>query len=196
MARSEGPCEGLARAAGAALLALIVLGCGGDAPFPDDSAAPMIHLESPAFSEGGMIPSVHTCDDADRSPPLRWSGVPDSARSLVLLCDDPDAPLRPWSHWVLFNLSPEVESLADGIAGVESLKLGENHSARQGKNDFGKIGYGGPCPPSGTHRYIFRLYALNTTLDLELGATRPGVLAAMEGHILAQGRLVGRYARQ
>jgi Raf kinase inhibitor-like YbhB/YbcL family protein len=176
---------------------LAAAGCGGEpGTLPaSDPNRPRITLTSPAFSEGQLIPRDHTCDGKNLSPPLSWSGVPPRARALVLLCDDPDAPLKTWSHWVVFNISPELTKLSDGIAAVESLKLEDNFLARQGKNDFGNLGYGGPCPPSGTHRYFFRIYALDATLDLGLGANRSQVLKAMEGHVLAEGSLVGKYGR-
>jgi Raf kinase inhibitor-like YbhB/YbcL family protein len=161
-----------------------------------------IRLTSQAFSEGGMIPKEFTCDGVDRSPPLEWSGVPESAKSLVLLCDDPDAPVGTFSHWVVVDLPPETRSLAAGISSASTKPLEPKSVAgaatpivRQGKNEFGKIGYGGPCPPSGTHRYIFRLYALDKRTDLDAGANRSAALKAIEGHILAEGRLMGKYAR-
>jgi Raf kinase inhibitor-like YbhB/YbcL family protein len=142
-----------------------------------------------------MIPRKYTCDGEDRSPPLAWSGVPTQARSLALTCDDPDAPSGTWSHWVAFNLPPEVASLPEGLAASDPAHLDSGAEVRQGKNDFGKIGYGGPCPPSGTHRYIFRLYALDTTVELQAGATRGSLLASATGHVLAEGRLTGKYQR-
>jgi Raf kinase inhibitor-like YbhB/YbcL family protein len=176
-------------------------GCGSPLP-ADDPARLTIRLISSAFTEGGMIPRVYTCDGADKSPPLEWSGVPGTARSLVLICDDPDAPMGTWSHWVLFDLSPSITSLEEGVAPdlVATLEpkpvVKQPHlTVRQGKNDFGKIGYGGPCPPRGTHRYFFRLYALDERIDLAPGPTRSTVLKAIEGHIIAEGRLMGKYAR-
>jgi len=179
-------------------------GCGdrGAALPAVNPAAPTIRLTSAAFTEGGMIPRQFTCDGADRSPPLEWSGVPQAARSLVLICDDPDAPLGTWSHWVLYDLAPSITSLDEGVAanlvatleprtGVQQPKL----TVSQGRNDFGKIGYGGPCPPRGVHRYFFRLYALDQRTELAPGATRKAVFKAIEGHILAEGHLMGKYAR-
>jgi Raf kinase inhibitor-like YbhB/YbcL family protein len=157
-----------------------------------------IQLESPAFEEGGTIPRKYTCDGEDISPPLAWSAVPEAARSLVLICDDPDAPMGTWTHWVVFDLPAEATGLPEGVAPDETIRVasgGAGHVARQGRNDFRKTGYGGPCPPSGTHRYFFRLYALDNTLGLEPGASRKQVLRAMDGHVLAQGQLMGRYAR-
>ena len=153
-----------------------------------------IRLTSPAFADGGMIPKAYTCDGEDRSPHLAWTGVPPRARSLALICDDPDAPLGTWSHWVLFNLAPEVASLREGLARDDPVGLEAGTTARQGKNDFGKTGYGGPCPPSGTHRYRFRIFALDAMLELKAGATRNSLLKAVEGHVLAHGLLTGKYA--
>src|SRR5437868_2193903 len=139
----------------------------GDSLPADDPSRLTISLRSPAFSDGGMIPKTFTCDGEDRSPPLEWSGVPDSARTLVLICDDPDAPMGTFSHWVVVNLQPAVQALQEGVPAepvvpaVATKTASETNPkalAQQGKNDFGKIGYGGPCPPSGTHRYVFRLY--------------------------------------
>ncbi len=175
----------------------MVVGCGaepGILPVVDPKIPP-IRLTSTAFSDEQLIPIDYTCDGKNLSPPLSWTDVPPEARSLVLLCDDPDAPLRTWSHWVVFNISPGLTGFKDGIADVESLTLEGGHSARQGKNDLGDIGYGGPCPPQGTHRYFFRIYALDTVLNPERGALRSTVLKAMEDHVLAEGILVGKYAR-
>ena len=150
-----------------------------------------IKITSSAFGEGGMIPKPYTCDGKDISPPLQWSGVPDSAKSLALICDDPDAPMGTWVHWVLYNLPGDLKELPEAIPSDKTLKNGATH----GRNDFHKFGYGGPCPPGGTHRYYFKLYALDTVLDLEPGATKAALLKAMEGHILAQGQLMGKYKR-
>jgi len=149
-------------------------------------------LASPAFTSGGTIPQVHTCDGADISPPIRWSGVPAKTVSLVLLCDDPDAPRGTWVHWVLYDLDPAVSELAAGVPAIRNLPDG----ASQGNNDFGKLGYGGPCPPPGPpHRYFFRLLALDRKLGLSSGTTMKQVLAAAEGHVLARVELMGRYGR-
>jgi Raf kinase inhibitor-like YbhB/YbcL family protein len=150
-----------------------------------------ITLTSSAFTEGAMIPKKHTCDAEDISPDLKWSGVPQGAKSLALICDDPDAPVGTWVHWVLFNIPADVTALPAGIPADATLKNG----ARHGKNDFRKLGYGGPCPPGGTHRYYFKLYALDTVLNLEGGSTKAQLLAAMKGHILAEGQLMGKYKR-
>ena len=187
-----------------ALTLLAAIGCGGPAPLPSSPPGiPALHLNSPAFTEGETIPKAYTCDGADKSPPLQWSDIPQAARSLVLICDDPDAPAGTWSHWVVFNLPPDVTSLEEGIA-AELAAAPESRPAvkqslrttLQGKNDFGRIGYGGPCPPSGTHRYVFRLYAVDRGLDIPAGATRTQVLRAIEGHVVAEGKLTGKYARK
>jgi len=150
-----------------------------------------ITITSSAFAEGAMIPKKHTCDDEDISPDLKWSGVPQGAKSLALICDDPDAPVGTWVHWVLFNIPADVSALPAGVSPDAVLKNG----ARHGKNDFRKLGYGGPCPPGGTHRYYFKLYGIDTVINLESGSTKAQLLAAMQGHILAEGQLMGKYRR-
>jgi len=151
-----------------------------------------MQLSSPAFAEGERIPVNHTADGADRSPELRWGNIPPHAQSLALICEDPDAPRGTWTHWVLFNIPADKTTYAEGVPAEKELPGG----ARHGKNDFGKIGYGGPSPPKGKpHRYFFKLYALDTKLDLPAGATRQQVLDAIKGHVLAQGQLMGTYGR-
>jgi Raf kinase inhibitor-like YbhB/YbcL family protein len=150
-----------------------------------------ITVTSQAFGEGDMIPRQYTCDGKDVSPPVSWSGVPEGTKSLALICDDPDAPMGTWVHWVLFNLPGNADGLPEALPGLETLDNG----ARHGKNDFGRFGYGGPCPPRGTHRYFFKVYALDTLLDLEPGVSKEDLLRAMKGHILAEGELMGRYER-
>lgn len=145
-----------------------------------------MQLTSPAFAPGGPVPSRYTCDGEDVSPPLAWDGVPEGAESLALIVDDPDAPGKIWVHWVLYALPPEMTGLEEGAVPA---------GAREGMTDFGRTGYGGPCPPSGTHRYDFTLYALDARLDLPPGATKSQLLEAMEGHVLAKSGLQGRYAR-
>jgi Raf kinase inhibitor-like YbhB/YbcL family protein len=151
-----------------------------------------IKIKSPAFEDGGLIPPRYTCDGADISPPLQWQAVPEGTKTIALICDDPDAPMGTWVHWVLFNLPAEIRELAENIPTDRTLPSG----ACQGTNDFGRIGYGGPCPPSGTHRYFFKIYALDTQIDLAAGAKKSQLLKAMEGHILGQGQLIGKYKRQ
>jgi Raf kinase inhibitor-like YbhB/YbcL family protein len=150
-----------------------------------------ITITSSAFNEGEMIPKDHTCDGSDVSPPLSWSGVPADTKSLALICDDPDAPVGTWVHWVLFNIPPDTARLAKNIPPDRTLENG----ARHGVNDFRKYGYGGPCPPGGTHRYYFKIYALNTMLEQGAGISKAELVKAMAGHILAEGRLMGKYQR-
>jgi Raf kinase inhibitor-like YbhB/YbcL family protein len=150
-----------------------------------------ITITSTAFKEGGMIPPQYTCDGDDISPPLAWISIPEGTNSLALICDDPDAPVGTWVHWVLFNLPADVTELPEHVLPEKTLENG----AKQGKNDFRKIGYGGPCPPGGTHRYYFKLYALDAVLDAKAGITKKELLRAMEGHILAEGQLMGKYTR-
>ena len=143
-------------------------------------------ITSSAFQEGGNIPSKFTCDGSDTSPPLQITDVPSEAKSLVLIADDPDAPSGLFTHWLVWNIPPQTNSIAEGTApkGVH------------GTNDFGKSGYGGPCPPPGTHRYSFKIFALDRELDLSSAAKRSQVDAAMKGHVIAQGELIGRYVRK
>ena len=150
-----------------------------------------MELTSTAFTEGGMIPEKYTCDDMDISPPLAWGNIPEGTKSLALICDDPDAPMGIWVHWVLYNLPPELKELPEAIPAQRILPDG----SKQGVTDFRKIGYGGPCPPGGTHRYYFKLYALNIMLELQGDPTKSDLEAAMQGNILGQCQLMGRYKR-
>jgi Raf kinase inhibitor-like YbhB/YbcL family protein len=147
-------------------------------------------LESPAFNGGDPIPQRHTCDGADVSPPLDWRDAPAGTGTFALVMDDPDAPGGTWAHWVLFNLPPSVGALPEG---VESRTLPKG--AAEGTNSWGHGGYRGPCPPSGTHRYVFKLYALDGPLELKPHPTRDDVLAAIQGSVLAESQLTGRYTR-
>jgi Raf kinase inhibitor-like YbhB/YbcL family protein len=148
-------------------------------------------IKSTAFSEGGTIPKQYTCDAADTSPALTWADAPQGTQSFALIADDPDAPVGTWTHWIIWNIPPG-QALPEGVAKTDSLSDG----SRQGRNDFKRIGYGGPCPPPGKpHRYFFRLYALSTNLDLKPGATRGELERAMKGHVLAHAELMGRYGR-
>jgi hypothetical protein len=152
-----------------------------------------LQVSSSAFKDGQAIPSKYTCDGEDVSPPLKWAGVPEAAKSVVLICDDPDAPVGTWVHWVLFNLPANITELEERVPTTEALGNG----ARQGTNDFKRIGYGGPCPPRGNpHRYFFKLYALDEELDLKSGAAKRDVERAMEGHILAKGQVMATYKRK
>ncbi len=151
-----------------------------------------IEVTSSAIQEGATIPKKYTGDGEDVSPPLAWSAPPAGTQSLALICEDPDAPRGTWTHWVLFNLPADLRQLPEHVPTDPVLK----NQARQGKNDFGKIGYGGPAPPKGKpHRYFFKLCALDTALSLKEGATRSQLLQAMEGHVLDQGQLMGTYQR-
>lgn len=143
-------------------------------------------ITSSAFSHKGPIPSKYTCDGENINPPLEISDVPPGAKSLALICEDPDAPGGTFVHWVVWNINPQTTEIGEGKVPV---------GASQGTNDFGRSGYSGPCPPGGTHRYFFQLVALDTTLNLPSGATRQDLEKAMGGHILAQAELVGTYQR-
>jgi Raf kinase inhibitor-like YbhB/YbcL family protein len=143
-------------------------------------------LSSDAFAEGEAIPARHTCDGDDVSPPLTWRDPPAGTATFALIVDDPDAPAGTWVHWVLFDLPASASEIPEGRT---------PRGAREGKNSWGRPGYGGPCPPSGTHRYFFKLYALDGALDLESGITAADLTRALEGHVLAEAVLMGRYAR-
>lgn len=150
-----------------------------------------IEIRSSAFANGSMIPKKYTCDGADISPPLQWSPVPEGTSSIALICNDPDAPMGTWVHWVLYKLPADTTALPENIPPDAALPNG----ARQGVTDFGRPGYGGPCPPGGTHRYFFKVYALDIEPDLPAAATEQDLLDDMAGHILARGQLMGRYKR-
>ena len=143
-------------------------------------------ITSSAFQEGGNIPSKFSCDGGNTSPPLQISNVPPEAKSLVLIVDDPDAPSGLFTHWAVWNISPQTSTVAEG----------RTPKGVQGTNDFGRSGYGGPCPPSGMHRYYFKIFALDRELDLPFGAKRSQLEAALKGHAIAQGELMGRYSRK
>ncbi|PIO08546.1 YbhB/YbcL family Raf kinase inhibitor-like protein [Candidatus Pacearchaeota archaeon CG10_big_fil_rev_8_21_14_0_10_34_12] len=145
-----------------------------------------MELRSPAFENGGKIPSKYTCDSEDLSPRLEISNIPEGTKSLVLIMDDPDAPIGMWVHWVVFNISPETKVIPEG----------EEPKGIHGKGTGGNKDYMGPCPPGGEHRYFFKLYALDTELDLNEGATKTDVEGAMENHILEKSELVGKYKRE
>ena len=149
-------------------------------------------LKSSAFGQNQAIPKKYSCDGSDVSVPLSWNDPPQGAKSFALIADDPDAPRGTWVHWVLYDLPAGAQDLPEGVATQETL----NDGAKQGKNDFGKIGYGGPCPPAGpAHRYHFKLYALDKLTAVRPGATKQQLLDAMKGHILAQAELIGTYKR-
>jgi Raf kinase inhibitor-like YbhB/YbcL family protein len=160
----------------AILLAAIGLAAGGA----------KMKITSSAFQQAASIPSKFTCDGANASPPLQIADVPSEAKSLALIVDDPDAPGGLFTHWIVWNISPQTSTVAEG----------STPKGVQGTNDFGKSGYGAPCPPSGTHRYYFKIFALDRELDLPIGAQRRQFDQAIKGHVIAQGELVGRYSRK
>ena len=169
-----------------------VAACAREAPATQKEVKVTLSLSSTAFKEGDKIPVKYTCDGQDISPPLLWGEPPQVTEAFALIVDDPDAPGGVFTHWVLFNLPANVHQLGEGIPAQERLENG----ALQGKNDFGRIGYGGPCPPRGpAHRYRFTIYALDESLDLKPRASKKQLLDAMKGHILAQGQLIGTYQR-
>jgi len=154
---------------------------------------PKMALRSNAFKDGEPLPILYTCDDKNISPPLAWTGAPSETASLVLIVDDPDAPTGVWTHWIIFNLPADASGLAEDAAKSDSAMK----SARQGLNDFKNLNYGGPCPPKGNlHRYFFKIYALDTVINLPAGASRTQVETAMTKHILAAGQLMGTYQRK
>ncbi len=150
-------------------------------------------LQSPAVSSGGEIPAKYSCDGADRSPPLRWSDPPTKTKGFALIADDPDAPAGTWVHWVIYGLAATLRELPEGVPTRDTAP----GIGTQGVNDFRKVGYGGPCPPRGpAHRYFFRLYALDTELTLPPRKTKAELLKAIEGHVVGQAELIGRYKRK
>lgn len=178
-------------------LAWVVDGCGPDASpaavaEKEGGQAMAFQMTSSAFAQGGVIPRQYTCDGQDVSPPLQWGEPPAGTRSFALIGDDPDAPVGIWVHWVLYNLPAAARSLPEALATDATLPDG----SRNGQNSWKRLGYGGPCPPSGTHRYFFKLYALDTVLDIKSGANKQQLLTAMEGHILGQAELMGVYSRK
>jgi hypothetical protein len=159
---------------------------------PQGGTASAFELKSQVFKAEGAIPSKYTCQGNDISPPISWTGAPPNAGSYALICDDPDAPMGTWVHWVYYDIPPSVHSLPEGISSHAKPSPGGTH----GRNSFGKLGYGGPCPPSGTHRYFFKLYALDKVLGLNSGISKENLLKAMEGHILGQTELMGTYKKK
>ncbi|MFH7027984.1 MAG: YbhB/YbcL family Raf kinase inhibitor-like protein [Heteroscytonema crispum UTEX LB 1556] len=153
-----------------------------------------MEIRSPAFFIGNTIPFKYTCDGDNISPPLQWESPPPGTNSFALIVDDPDAPSHTFNHWILYNLSADIRELPEGIANNPRLSNG----GVQGKNSFGELGFGGPCPPfnDGAHRYFFKIFALDQKLDLPPGASKEQVMAAMEGHVLDAAEVMGRYARE
>lgn len=156
--------------------------------FSENKGVQSMELTSTAFSHQQMIPSQYTCDGDNISPPLSWNNVPKNTRSLVLIVDDPDAPHGTWDHWILFNIPPHVTSLVKNVSVLPG-------GAKEGVNSWGKTGYGGPCPPSGVHRYIFALYALDNVLSFDDTPTKKRIIQAIDGHVIAQATLIATYER-
>ena len=150
-----------------------------------------IQVTSTAFENGYAIPERYSVDGMDVSPPLHLESLPEGTKSIAVICDDPDAPMATWVHWLLYDLPGDVTDIAENYPHYEVLDNG----AKQGVSDFGRIGYEGPAPPNGKHRYFFKVYALDSMLDIAPGATKPQLEKAMEGHILARGQLMGKYCR-
>lgn len=151
-----------------------------------------IQVRSPAFGEGEMIPRQYTCTGDGVSPPIAWQAPTDSVESFALVCEDPDAPMGTFTHWVLYDLPSNVHELPERIPNEDHPPTGGTH----GVNSMHRTGYMGPCPPSGTHRYFFKVFALDTRLGLEPGAGKDDLLEAMEGHVVGKGQLMGKYQRQ
>lgn len=149
-------------------------------------------LTSNSFVDGGMFPPKYTCDGANISPPLGWSGAPSGAKTFALINDDPDAPGGDWVHWVVWNIPATVQSLKEGMP--KEAKFGDG--TRQGTTDFGDIGYGGACPPSGVHRYFFKLYALDTILELPPTTKKAQLLSSIKGHVLEETKIMAKYSRR
>lgn len=175
------------------ILVLLLAGCApsAQAATPTPEVRMPMQLTSGAFSAGQAIPAKYSCRGSNVSPALAWSNAPESAMSFALIVDDPDAPSGTWVHWVAFNIPASVANLPEAVAMGAQFAGG----ALQGRNSSNHTGYDGPCPPSGTHRYFFKLYALDAALDLASGASKSQLLQAMEGHILAQSELMGTFSK-
>jgi Raf kinase inhibitor-like YbhB/YbcL family protein len=181
------------------ILVLLVLISGCIASEPDEETLveedinmDAISISSDVFENGGMLSSEYTCDGNDVSPDLSWDTIPAGTRSIALIVDDPDSPGKTWVLWVIYNIPASSTGLPGAVPKNKTLDDG----SLQGQNDFGRIGYNGPCPPPGKlHRYFFKVYALDTALSLKSGATKSQLEAAMSGHILAQGEMIGKYGR-
>jgi Raf kinase inhibitor-like YbhB/YbcL family protein len=178
--------------------ALLLCSCSPNHSSPAQPGSPKegnsmtLTLLSTAFTNGSEIPRPYTCDADDRSPDLSWSGAPTATQSYALIVDDPDAPVGTWTHWLIWNIPPKATLLPGDVPKTPLLDNG----ARQGLNDFKRIGYGGPCPPPGKpHRYFFKLYALDARLDLKPGASKYDLETGLKPHILAQTQLMGTYRR-
>ncbi len=171
-----------------ALIAMLLLGASAQA----EEGRMQITLTSPSFQNNKPMLAKHSCEGADASPALKWEGARAGVKSFALICDDPDAPGGSWVHWVIYGLPAKTAELPEGVAKADSVS-----GAKQGMNDFGKVGYGGPCPPRGhgVHHYHFRLYALDVELSLAPRVKRQQLESAMKGHVLAQTELIGTYQR-
>ena len=175
------------------VVTFLMLFCGlNQDAFSAKKGGRKMQITSSAFTEGSVMPAKYTCDGQDISPPLEWKNIPAGTKSFALITDDPDAPMGTWVHWVAYNIPPNINKIDENVKPEKEFKDG----MRQGSNSWPKIGYGGPCPPSGTHRYYFKLYALDTMLELKPGATKVQVLQATKGHVLAEAQLMGKYKRQ
>jgi len=170
---------------------LVMMQASGFAGGPS-RATHEFQVTSSVFNEGGEIPGRYGYNFENVSPPLSWSGIPEATKSIAVICDDPDAPLGTWNHWLAYNIPPASAGLPEGMP--KELRLRDG--TLQGINDFRKAGYDGPAPPSGTHRYVFKVYALDADLDLPPGVTRKELLKAMAGHVLAEARLMGTFTRK
>ena len=174
------------------VLLLLLCGVGQNSIAQEGDEKVAIVITSSAFKEGGMIPAKYTCDGQNISPPLKWEQVPQGVKSFALISDDPDAPVGTWVHWVMWNIPTEANGLPENILPAKDLPDG----SKQGINSSRKQGYSGPCPPGGTHRYYFKIYALDEKLDLPPASAKQDLLEAMKGHILAEGSLMGKYQRK
>lgn len=192
MVGKAGRCRGATSLLAVAAIFLVIsqTGLGSEAQVKEKGRA--MELKSSAFLNNQDIPSKYTCDGADVSPPLIWNNPPNGAKAFALISDDPDAPVGTWVHWVIYDLPGDAKELPEGVPTQGSLPNG----AKQGVNDFKKVGYGGPCPPRGpAHRYFFKLYALDRPTNLKPRATKQQLLDAMKGHILGEAQLIGKYQR-
>lgn len=169
-----------------------MLSAGTDSRSPQGGSAMSFALQTNAFPAGGTIPKKYTCDASDVSPELTWTGAPAGTQAFALIAEDPDAPAGTWTHWIAWGVPSSATKLPEGVPKNETLADG----TRQGKNDFKKIGYNGPCPPPGTpHRYFFKLYALGSKLEVKAGSSRSELESAMKGHVLGQAEVMGKYGR-
>jgi Raf kinase inhibitor-like YbhB/YbcL family protein len=174
----------------AALITAVAAWSQMDGVMPEGGSVNRITVTSKSFNNEGLMPKDHTCDGKDISPALEWSNIPNNAKSIALICDDPDAPMGTWIHWIVFNIPASINGIA---AGFDEKTLGP--SVRQGNNSWNRLGYGGACPPSGEHRYFFRVYALDAMLEIKNAPNKAQLLDAMKGHVLAEGDIMARYTR-